>query len=334
MKSEIISDDGEEKTCQCREDMRWNSKALECQVEFWNWLKESAVIKRFFKIEICSDFPGCWLQSPELFNSSIWSSACRCWEGGATKHVMWSKRRWFWRKCLPKVEQRRRGWVNEAEKKRKILALPDLRLATKLHGRIDIARAYDEGNICGKVLSHQTRGCSMYRWSTESVWILHELSLHEQFWEKVEAREKGDCLEQKWNANRKPCGQSSAGLEQKLLKVGSRRVARGFLSRRRGVQPRPSPRPERETSGVPKDQLKSVCCALWQVVFLKQFSVVLQGLTIKTWMNFRFNPIRTEGGGPLLCHVFAYKCANTRINVQIHVWACWKTWFLPIMSFE
>ena len=40
MKSEIISDDGEEKTCQCREDMRWNSKALECQVGFWNWLKE------------------------------------------------------------------------------------------------------------------------------------------------------------------------------------------------------------------------------------------------------------------------------------------------------
>ena len=281
MKSEIISDDGEAKTCQCREDMRWNSKALACQVRFWNCLKESAVISRFFKLEICSDFPGCWLQSPELFNSSIWSSACRCWEGAATKHVIWSKRRWFWQKYFPKVKQRRRGWVNEAEKKRKILALPDLRLATKLHGRIAIARAYDEGNICGKVPAQQTRGCSMYRWPKESVWILPNLSSPEQFWEKVEAREKGDCLEQKWNTNRKPCRQSPASFEQQFLKVGSRRVARGFLSRRRGVQPRPSPRPERETSGVPEDQLKSVRCALWQVLFFKQCKVVMHSVIYK-----------------------------------------------------
>ena len=174
----------------------------------------------------------------------------------------------------------------------------------------------------------------MYRWPKESVWILPDLSLHEQFWEKVETREKGDCFEQKWNTNRKPCGQSPAGLEQQFLKVGSRRVARGFLSRCRGVQPRPSPRPERETSGVPEDQLKSVHCALWQVVFLKQYGVALQSLitqTCRAWMIFRFNHNRAVGGrGGTLppCQALAYERANTRISVLkkldfSHLWV-WK----------
>merc|ERR1712192_143630 len=62
-----------------------------------------------------------------------------------------------------KIEQKRRGWVDEADKKRKILQLPALHLATKLHGRIDVGKAYDAGNICSVVLSHQLSGCSLYR---------------------------------------------------------------------------------------------------------------------------------------------------------------------------
>jgi len=113
----VCRDDGEEKTCQCREDMRWNNKAFECQI--------------FLDVD-CSH-----LNYSTPVSDQVLAAA-------------------------EKVKQRRRGWVNEAEKKRKILALPDLRLATKLHGRIAIARAYDEGNICGKVPAQQTRGCSMY----------------------------------------------------------------------------------------------------------------------------------------------------------------------------
>ena len=62
-----------------------------------------------------------------------------------------------------KIEQKRRGWVDEADKKRKILRLPALHYAMKLHGRIGVGKAYDEGNICSVVLSHQLKGCSLSR---------------------------------------------------------------------------------------------------------------------------------------------------------------------------
>ena len=71
-----------------------------------------------------------------------------------------------------KIEQKRRGWVDEADKKRKILRLPALHYAMKLHGRIGVGKAYDEGNICSVVLSHQLRGCSLSR----QTWLLKPLN--------------------------------------------------------------------------------------------------------------------------------------------------------------
>jgi len=107
-----------DQTCQCREDMRWNDKALECQL--------------FLDVD-CSHLNYSTPVSEEVLAAA------------------------------KKIEQKRRGWVDEADKKRKILRLPDLHYATKLHGRTGVGKAYDAGNICSVVLSHQLRGCSLYR---------------------------------------------------------------------------------------------------------------------------------------------------------------------------
>merc|ERR1711971_181393 len=106
-----------DQTCQCREDMRWNSKALECQL---------------YLDVYCSHLNYTTPVSEDVLTAA------------------------------KMIEQKRRGWVDEADKKRKILQLPALHLATKLHGRIDVGKAYDAGNICSVVLSHQLSGCSLY----------------------------------------------------------------------------------------------------------------------------------------------------------------------------
>ena len=98
-------------------------------------------------------------------------------------------------KCIfDKIEQKRRGWVDEADKKRKILQLPALHYATKLHGRIGVSKAYDAGNICSVVLSHQLSGCSLYRYC-----IRINLTRHSrvQYGENVETREQGSSIKQK-----------------------------------------------------------------------------------------------------------------------------------------
>jgi len=106
-----------DQTCQCREDMRWNSNALECQL--------------YLDVD-CSHLNYTTPVSEEVLAAA------------------------------KKIEQKRRGWVDEADKKRKILQLPALHYATKLHGRIGVSKAYDAGNICSVVLSTQLKGCSLY----------------------------------------------------------------------------------------------------------------------------------------------------------------------------
>ena len=64
---------------------------------------------------------------------------------------------------LCKIEQKRRGWVDEADKKRKILQLPALQYGRKLYGRLGVRKAYEEGNICSVVVGNQLRGCSLRR---------------------------------------------------------------------------------------------------------------------------------------------------------------------------